>query len=449
MDQTRNWSDMSPGLAKVAERAKREPSALFNSLAHLITPELLEQGYRRQRADASVGVDGVTKECYGLRLGENLRDLHERLRNRKYRHQPIRRVNIPKEGGGVRPLGISSFEDKIVQEAIREVLSAVYEQDFLECSYGFRPGRNGHDAIRALDRAVMKGRANYVVEADIRKFFDTVPHRRMMEVIRNRIRDGSLERLIGKCLHVGVLEGEEFSTSEVGTPQGSVLSPLLANIYLHYALDLWFEDEVKPRLKGDAELVRYADDFVICFEYEDDARRVYEVLPKRLESYGLSLHPDKTRLIAFTRPSREQSGGKGPGTFDFLGFTLYWKRTRSGSWRFSCKTRGSRLRRAIQRIGEYCRRNRHLPVRKQHAGLSCRLRGHFNYFGVNGNLDALRRVSRHAERLWIKWLRRRSQRKRPWSHFKQLLEQFLLPVPRISVRIWGTPARHFHGGAGW
>ena len=438
MEQTRNCGNMSPELAKVAERARREPSAVFNSLAHYLTPELMAYCHYRQRADAAVGIDGVTKGAYEFGLEANLRDLHERLRGGRYRHQPIKRVSIRKEGGGMRPLGISAFEDKIVQDAIREVLSAVYEQDFLDCSYGFRSGRSAHDAIRALNKAAMRGKANWIVEADIRKFFDTVPHRRLIELIRNRVCDKSLERLIGKCLHVGVLEGEELTTSDIGTPQGSVLSPLLANIYLHYALDLWYEDEVKPCLKARAELVRYADDFVMCFEYEDDARRVYAVLPKRLESYGLSLHPDKTRMIEFTRPPREQDGGKGPDTFDFLGFTHYWKRTRSGTWAFSCKTRGSRLRRAVQRIGEYCRLNRRLPVKEQHAGLRRRLQGHYNYFGVNGNMDALNRVYWFAGQLWVKWLRRRSQRNRPWNQFKQMLERFPLPVPRISVKIWGT-----------
>ena len=324
----------------------------------------------------------------------------------------------------------------MVQDAIREVLGAVYEQDFLDCSYGFRPGRSAHDALRALNKTALQGWANWIVEADIRKFFDSVPHGRLLELLRKRVRDRSLERLVGKCLNVGVLEGEETLTSELGTPQGSVLSPLLANIYLHHTLDLWLENEVKPRLRGRAVLVRYADDFVIGFEREDDARRVYDVLPKRMAAYSLALHPDKTRLIPFLRPGREQKRGKGPATFDFLGFTLYWKRRRAGYWMPALQTCGSRLRRAIRKAGEYCRGNRHLPVKEQHAGLCRRLRGHYNYFGVNGNLDSLGQLFWFAKRLWVKWLRRRSQRSRSWEHFRKMLDRFPLPAPRIAVQIW-------------
>jgi hypothetical protein len=259
----------------------------------------------------------------------------------------------------------------------------------------------------------------------------------VLDLIRLRVPDGSIERLVGKCLHVGVLDGEEFSKPDEGTPQGSILSPLLGNIYLHYALDLWFAEEVRPRLKGKAVLVRYCDDFVIGFQYSDDAHRVAAVMAKRMEKFGLTLHPEKTRLIPFKRPSMVQTSGKGPGTFDFLGFTCYWRRVRSGRWQMALKTRRGRLRKAMQAIYEFCRDHRHLPVNEQHASLLRRIRGHFNYFGVNGNIHALEALNRHAEEAWYKWLNRRGQKRSlTWERFHDLLAMFPLPVPRIMVQIW-------------
>lgn len=430
---------MSPELLRVAERARREPKARFHSLAHLIDEAALERAYGRQREDAAVGVDGVTKKQYGQDLEVNLRDLYERLRAMRYRHQPILRRHIPKEQGNkTRPIGISSFEDKLVQDALRELLEAVYEQDFLQCSYGFRPGRSAHDALRALDHAVYRGEVNCILEADIASFFDSMDRSLLLEMLRERVPDGSLLRLVEKCLHVGVLDGEEFSTPERGTAQGSVLSPLLGNIYLHYVLDRWFEDEVKPRLRGKVQLIRYADDFVIGFERQDDAQRVMDVLGKRMGRFALSLHLDKTRLISFRRPLLGQKEGKGQGTVDFLGFTLYWRRTRRGRWEMACKTRRARLRRAIHRVCEWCRRNRHLPIPVQHAALVRRIQGHCNYFGVNGNTRSLSLLRYHAERAWYKWLCRRSQRARlNWERFEDLLRDYPLPSPRISVQIWG------------
>lgn len=431
---------MSPGLLKVAERARVEPKAKFHSLAHLIDEEALERAFGRQRNDAAAGVDGVTKEQYGRDLRANNRDLHDRLRTMRYRHQPILRRHIPKEHSKkTRPIGISTFEDKLVQDVLREVLEAVYEQDFLECSYGFRPGRSAHDALRALDRVVSRGEVNWILEADITSFFDSIDRSMLLEMLQERVADGSLLRLVGKCLHVGVLDGEEFSSPERGTTQGSVLSPLLGNIYLHHVLDRWFEEVVKPRLGGVAHLVRYADDFVIGFEHRRDAQRVMDVVGKRMGKFGLTLHLDKTRLIPFRRPSSDQKKGKGLGTFDFLGFTLYWRRTRGGRWEMACKTRRARLRRAIHRVYEWCQRNRHLPIPVQHVALVRRIQGHYNYFGVNGNTRSLSLLKYHAERAWYKWLCRRSQRARlNWERFMHLLRDYPLPRPRISVQIWGS-----------
>ena len=431
--------NLSPELLKVVERAQREPEGRFHSLAHRIDVPALERAYRRSRKGAAVGVDGVTKEQYGQELEANLQDLHVRLKAKRYRHQPIRRVHIPKEGGKTRPIGVSAFEDKLVQDAVREVLEVIYEQDFLDCSYGFRPKRSPHDAVRTLDRIVHRGEVSWILEADIVSFFDSLDRKKLKEMLGVRVADGSLLRLIGKCLHVGVLDGVELSTSESGTAQGSVLSPLLGNVYLHYVLDLWFEQEVKPRLRGRATLIRYADDFIIGFEEEEDARRVMEVLGKRLGRFGLTLHPDKTRLLPFRRPPAGQQRGKGPATFDFLGFTLYWARSRKGRWGMLCKTRSASLRRLIHSVYVWCRRHRHSSVKDQHMALTRRIQGHFNYFGVSGNFRSLLLVIEQAKRIWYKWLGRRSHRTRlTWERFADLLRDFPLPVPRITVRIWGS-----------
>ena len=389
--------NMSPELLRVATRAMRDPDAQYHSLAHLIDVPALQRAYARQRARAAVGVDGMTKDDYGQNLQVNLADLHERLRSKRYRHQPIKRVHISKGDGRTRPLGISAFEDKIVQDALRELMEAVYEQDFLDCSHGFRPGRRAHDAIRAFHRAADAGAANWIVEADIASFFDQIPRKQLQELIAHRIPDGSIRRLVGTCLHVGVLDGVELTTPEAGTAQGSVLSPLLANVYLHYALDSWFERDVKPRMHG------------------------------------------RATLIPFRRPAGPRQGGKGPGSFDFLGFTLFWRRSRRGSWVVGCKTRRARLTRAIKAAYDWCRRHRHAPVAEQHVGLCRKMRGHYQYFGVNGNTRCLSRLFHHTRRAWHKWLNRRSQRGNlPWKRFVDLLRDFPLPIPRVYVPIWGT-----------
>lgn len=424
---------MSPELLKVAERAKRNPNERTLALARLLDEPALRRAYGRLRKDAAVGVDGVTVEKYGEQLDENVRALHQRMKAGQYRHQPIRRVHIPKEAGKTRPIGISTVGDKIVQGALREVMEAIYEQDFLECSYGFRPGRSAHDALRAMTTG--RRAFPYVLEADIVSFFDSIDRKVLMEMLRGRIADESFMRLIGKCLHVGILDGEEYSEPDTGTTQGSVLSPLLGNVYLHYALDLWFEREVKPRLRGRSRLVRYADDFVILFEQQDDAEGVRRALEERMGSHGLTLHPEKTRLLEFRPPA--EGGGKGTATFDFLGFTQYWRRSRRGSWNVAFKTRRARLRRAIQSAVEWCRRHRHDPVKDQHTMLKRKLTGHFNYFGVNGNIGCLMQLVRQVERGWRKWLDRRSQRGRmSWDRFKQVLQRYPLPRPRIRVQIW-------------
>ncbi len=431
---------MSLGLLKVAERAQRDPDGRLRSLAHHLDEYALERAYRRLRAGAAVGIDGVTKEQYGERLHKNLRDLHQRLKQHRYRHQPLLRVYLPKGDGRTRPIGISALEDKIVQGALHELLEEVYEPLFVEGSYGFRRGRNAHDAIRALLRAVDKGgKVRWILEADIASYFDSIDRKQLMAMLGERIADRSLLRLIGKCLHVGVIDGEAYSEPDVGTPQGSVLSPLLGNLYLHYVLDAWVEQDVKPRMQGEVVLIRYADDFVLGFEKQSDAERFLSVLGKRLDRFGLRLHRDKTRLLPFGRPPRGGGRGKvsGSGTFDFLGFTWYWRRTRRGGWYAALKTRNGRLRRAIRSVQDYCRRHRHAPVAVQHRALMVRLRGHYNYFGVHGNGRSLEVLAFHTRRAWHKWLCRRSQQAYiPWERFNDLLRDFPLPKAQVYVQIW-------------
>jgi group II intron reverse transcriptase/maturase len=430
--------EMSPGLLKVVERARRDPDARFNSLAHLLDVEALRRAFGHIRRNAAVGVDGVTKEAYAEDLESNVRALQARMKAKQYRHQPIRRVHIPKAPGKTRPIGISCIEDKIVQGALTEVLEAIFEQDFLDCSYGFRRGRSAHDALRALNHMVCHEKVGWILEADIQAFFDSLVRAELREMLRIRVVDGQLLRLVGKCLRVGVLDGEVFETPDEGTVQGSRLSPMLGNIYLHYVLDRWFEQEVRPRLRGYAGLIRYCDDFVIGFEHREDAERTLKVIGKRMGRYGLTLHPDKTRLIPFRRPRRGAPKGSSPETFDFLGFTIHWHRNPRGGWGFGMKTRKARVQRILKSLHEWCRRHRHLPRKEQHAALSRRLQGHYNYFGVNGNHRSLMKVRRKTHRIWLFWLRRRSQRGRrlSWNRFNAYLAQFPLPAPKIKVQIW-------------
>lgn len=429
---------MSLGFLKVMEVAKRDPKASLYSLAHLIDEETLKRSYSRIRKNVAVGGDGVTKDEYGENLDERIRDLHGRLRQGKYRHQPIRRVHIPKEKGKTRPIGVSTIEDKVVQGAIAEILQLAYEPVFADWSYGFRPARSAHDALRALNRELHSGGINWILEADIQSYFDSINRKVLTEQLRERINDKSLLRLISKCLHVGILEGEEYSKPEGGAVQGSILSPLMGNVYLHYVLDEWFQQEVLPRMKGRAFLIRYADDFVMGFSREDDALKVQAALAQRFERYDLKLHPEKTRLMPFARPSYG-SKGKGPGTFDFLGFTVHWRRGRRGGWNPGMKTRKAKLRGTITSLSRWCRDHRHLPVKQQHAALRVRLQGHYNYFGVNGNTHSMKQVRRTVEKAWRKWLSRRSQKAAiPWPRFEAMLEHYPLPAPRVVVRLWSS-----------
>lgn len=426
---------ISTKVRRIAELARQSPEMSFFSLAHLLDLEWMREAYRRTRKDGAPGIDGQTAREYGEDLDENLKGLLERAKSGAYRAPPVRRVHIPKgDGSQTRPIGIPTFEDKVLQRAVVMVLEAVYEQDFLNCSYGFRPGRSAHQALSTLREGLMRQGGGWIVDVDIQKFFDTLNHAHLQEIIRQRVRDGVLLRLIGKWLNAGVLEDGGVSYPDAGSPQGGVISPLLSNIYLHHVMDQWFEAEVIPRLKGRAFLVRYADDLTIGLASEEDARRVMEVLPKRFGRYGLALHPEKTRLVNFQRPSSGGSAGDRPGTFDFLGFTHYWARSRKGHQVVKQKTASNRLTRALKAISQWCRKNLHQPIAKQHEALSRKLRGHYGYFGITGNSRAINSFSHEVPRIWKKWLNRRSQRaKRNWEWFKQMLQRYPLP-PAIMVR---------------
>jgi group II intron reverse transcriptase/maturase len=405
----------------------------FTTLAHHMDLDWLREAYRRTRKDGAVGVDAQTAEEYARNLEDNLRSLLERAKSGAYYAPPVRRVHIPKgDGSQTRPIGIPTFEDKILQRAVVMLLEPIYERDFLGCSYGFRPGRSAHQALADLRNQLMDMGGGWVLEVDIRKFFDTLEHAHLREIIRKRVRDGVVLRLIGKWLNAGVLEDGNLTYPDAGSPQGGVVSPLLANAYLHEVLDTWFEQMVKPVLKGRAFLVRYADDAVMVFQVEQDARRVLDVLPKRFGKYGLTLHPEKTRLVQFKRPCGRPPKGPPPGTFDLLGFTHFWAVSRRGYWVIKRKTAKDRFTRALRKVWEWCRLNRHLPIREQWQVLRRKLAGHFGYYGITGNSKALSRFSHFVKCAWRKWLGRRSQRGYvSWDDFEWLLAHYPLPTPTL------------------
>ena len=421
--------NISTRLQRITAMAKEHPDRVFRSIHHTIDLDLLREAYRRTRKSAAPGVDGRTAEQYEHDLEGNLQGLLDRVKKGTYRAPPVRRVYIPKAGGKRRPIGIPTFEDKVLQRAVTMVLSSIYEADFRSSSYGFRPGRSAHDAIEALWQATMPA-GGWVIEADIEGFFDHLDHEHLRAFLDQRVTDGVLRRVIHKWLKAGVMEEGRLCHPDTGAPQGGVISPLLANLYLHEVLDVWFERDAKPRLKGPAELIRYADDFVIVCATKRDAERLLATLHLRSARYELKLHPDKTRLVRFERPPR--SGGEKPPTFDFLGFTHFWGKSLKGNSVVKRRTAKDRLRGALRRVTEWCKANRHRPMQEQHGAMSRKMRGHYGYFGITANEKAIKRFYHRAKSIWCQALDRRGGRRRmTWGRFHELLQRWALPPPRI------------------
>lgn len=420
---------VSTKLQELAKQARRYPDRVFTTLAHWMDVEFLREAYRRLNKRGAPGLDKVTAADYAKHLEENLIDLHERLRSGRYRAPLIKRVWIEKENGKQRPLGIPQFEDKIVQRAVEMLLSAIYEEMFHDFSHGFRKGRSQHKAIHELRESCIRLNIQRILIADITGLFDNIDHQKLLDFIRLRVNDGAILRLIGKWLKAGVMEDERVAYPDKGTPQGGVISPLLSNIFLHYALDDWFANEANPRLIGNCFVIRWADDFIIGFQNESDAGRVKAVLPRRFNRFGLELHPDKTTLIHFGRPRMGKSDTQGSDTFDFLGFTFYWAKSRMGYPIIKKKTARKRLNRYLKMTWNWCKENRHDPIQDQYQALSAKLRGFYQYYGVRSNFKALEAAYEYTEKAWRRWLSRRSHKGKVL--FEELRDAFPLPKPRI------------------
>ena len=432
MGNTQGLPTISPKLKRIAELAKSDPSMQFTAIFHLIDVNFLREAYTQLRKDAAPGVSGQTAQNYAECLEENLIYLHKRLKEMHYKAPPVKRQWIEKEDGKKRPLGMPEFEDKIVQKAVVTLLEQIYDLDFYDFSHGFRKGHSQHLAIKEIRENSRRLNIGWIIDADISGFFDNIRHEQLLEFIRKRVNDGRVIRLIGKWLNAGVLDGKELSYPDKGTPQGGVISPLLANIYLHNVLDEWFEGVVKSRLNGRCFLIRYADDFIIGFENEIDAHRVMKVLPKRFNRYGLTIHTEKTKLIDFNKPSSNYSTSKGAGTFDFLGFTHYWAKSRKGYWIIKRKTAKKKLRRSMKAIWVWCRNNRHINIMIQWKLLNLKLRGHYQYYGIRCNFKSLEIFYFYLKKAWKRWLGTRSSKSYiSYAKFELLLKKYPLVLPRV------------------
>jgi len=427
-------------LALISERARKEPKCQFISLAHLLSEGFLKECYYRLGRDRASGIDGVSWKEYGEHLDENLSNLVVRMKAKRYKPQPVKRVYIPKNEHEKRPLGLPALEDKIVQKAISLILEAIYEADFMDCSYGYRPQRKCHQAINVVDKTIMTKPINHVIEADIKGYFDNVSHQWMMEFLQVRIKDPSFLLLIRRFLKAGYFEAGRIVATEQGTPQGGNLSPMLSNIFLHYVLDLWFEKKVKPRARGACYLVRYADDYICMVQYADDAQRIEQALRARFAEFNLELHPEKTRVISFGRYERENAKrqNRKANTFDFLGFTHYCGQSRKGKFIVGRRTSRKKFRMKCKELNNWLRKIRNYKKTKEWwPVLQAKLGGHYQYYGDSGNMQALRRLYSLTLRMTLKWLNRRSQRKSfSWKGFEKYLEHYPLPKPKIVHNLY-------------
>ena len=436
---------METKLDRIAEIAKERPNEKFTSLAHLLDTEMLKQCHKEIDGNKATGIDRVTKAEYEKELDSNIKKLVAKLRRRAYRPQPARRVNIPKIGTDeTRPLGVLAYEDKIVQRGVAKILEAIYEQDFLDVSYGFRPNRSCHDALKRLNVIIECRKTNYIVDADIKGFFDNVDHEWMMKFISHRIVDPRFQQLIKKTLKAGYMEKDCRHETEVGTTQGGLISPILANLYRHYVLDIWIDRVVKPRCRGEVYMVRYADDFVCCFQYEDDANRFYKALQNRLGKFNLSIAVEKTKIINFGRFAHEKcakQGRKKPDTFDFLGFTHYCSKSQQGKFRVKRRTSRKKYKAALLAIKEWVRKNRTAPVQKLMKELNVKLRGHYQYYGITDNTRTSNFYN-DTMLLLYKWLNRRSQRASfGWDKYNLFLKKHAILKPKVYVNIYDTKNR--------
>lgn len=437
----RNEDPMRTKLKSIADAARKDKGTRFTSLIHHLDDKMLRESFRRLSRKAAPGIDEVTKTQYGEDLDKNLTDLLGRLKQMAYRPQPVLRKYIPKDGSDkMRPLGIPALEDKLVQTGLTIILEQIYEADFRDFSYGFRPNRGCHDALKELDRIITRGRVSYVVDADIRGFFDHVDHTWMMKFLEHRVADTRMLRYINRFLKAGIMEDGEATTTDEGVPQGGSISPLLANIYLHYALDLWFDCTMREQWRGEAYLIRYADDFVACFQYRDDAYRFYNELLKRLDKFGLSIAEEKTKIIEFGRFAAENARRRGerkPATFDFLGFTHYCSVSHKGRFRVKRKTMHKKFNAKVKAFALWLRSNRHKPMAELWKTVRAKLQGHYQYYGVTDNFRSINTYFYHVTRLLFKWLNRRSSRSSyTWDEFRRMLTFYPLPKPRIRVHFY-------------